>query len=206
MAVVCSGCGGYVAPKVDVDAETLTCPECSFSCTAIITPLFIVTGASGTGKTEVVAHLHRVLPEWDTFETDILWAADWKQAQEDWLRIAFSIAQCRRGTILCGMHVPESIDQCDHRAFFRSVNYMNLHCDDETRARRLRDRPEWRGASEEFIDEQARTARWLLENAETAFHPPLVTLDTGLLSPEETAERIREWAVEIWGREMVPRR
>ena len=42
-------------------------------------PLFIVTGASGAGKTCVVPELRRLLPDWEVFETDILWdsGGDW---------------------------------------------------------------------------------------------------------------------------------
>lgn len=33
-------------------------------------PLFIVTGASGVGKTTVIKELRRIMPEFDVFGTD----------------------------------------------------------------------------------------------------------------------------------------
>lgn len=199
----CTGCGGWVEPEVDGDAQIVRCPDCGHVAPMRILPLFIVTGTSGAGKTAVLPHLRPLLPDWEIFETDILWdsGGDWRFVRANWLRVAHSIAQSGRPTILCGTHVPEDMDACDHRRFFRTVYYLNLHCDDPTRDARLRARPAWRGCTEEFIAAQRRFARWLLENAETAFDPPLVTVDTTHLSVEETARRVRDWARAHWRRE-----
>ncbi|HZO92021.1 MAG TPA: hypothetical protein VFB38_27130 [Chthonomonadaceae bacterium] len=198
MAIVCEGCGGYIQPLVDTDAQAIRCPDCGHREPMRILPLFIVTGASGAGKTAVVRELRRLLPEWEIFETDVIWGADWQQVRNNWLRIAHSIAQSGRPTLLCGMMLPEDIDRCDHRPFFRQVYYLNLHCDDPTRAARLRARPAWRGCTEAFLAEQQQFAHWLLEHAETAFDPPLRTLDTTQTPVSAVACQIRDWALERW--------
>jgi predicted ABC-type ATPase len=168
-----------------------------------ILPLFIVTGASGVGKTSVVEELQRLMPGWHVFETDILWDSgrDWHFVRQNWLRIAHRIAQTGRPTILSGTHLPENIDPCDHRDFFSTVHYLILHCADEALAARLRSRPAWHNQTEEFIAEHRRFNRWLVENAAAAFDPPAAVLDTTRLAIPLVAQRIREWAVAHWPRE-----
>ncbi len=46
MAVVCNGCGSYIQPIVNVEAQSIRCPECEHDEPMRILPLFIVTGAS----------------------------------------------------------------------------------------------------------------------------------------------------------------
>ena len=51
------------------------------------------------GKTAVITELRRLLPEWEVFETDILWdsGGDWQFVRSNWLRIAHSIAALASG-------------------------------------------------------------------------------------------------------------
>jgi hypothetical protein len=198
--MICESCGAWIQPTVDKAASLLLCPQCGHGHAARFLPLFIVTGASGVGKTAVVAELRGIMPEWDIFETDILWdsGGDWHTAHCNWLRIAFSIAQSGRGTILCGTMVPEKIDTCDHHQLFSKVCYLNLHCDDDAREARLRARPAWRGVTDDFVREHARTARWLVDNADTVFDPPMPTVDTTHATPREVAGQIRDWALGQW--------
>jgi hypothetical protein len=163
-------------------------------------PLFIVTGASGAGKTAVVPELRRLLPEWEVFETDILWdsGGDWFFVKQNWLRIAHSIAQSGRPTLLCGTLLPEDVDRCDHREFFSQVHYLSPHCDALTLVARLRARPGSRGCTQEFIAEHLKFSQWLLDHATTVFDPPLETVDTTHSSVAEVAVRIRDWALARW--------
>ena len=201
MAVECDACHAWMTPAVDRERPALVCSDCGHAMPIRLSPLFIVTGASGTGKTAIVAPLQRLLPDWDVFDTNVLWDSgndpetSWHFARSNWLRIAFRLAQAGRRVILCGTQVPEKIDRCDHRPFFSAIHYLNLHADDETRDARLRARPAWRGCTNAFIEAQRQFAAWLLANAETAFDPPLVTVDTTRADPETVARRVRDWAV-----------
>lgn len=160
-------------------------------------PLFIVTGASGVGKTSVVEPLQQIMPDWQVFETDILWDSgrDWQFVRQNWLRIAHCIAQTGRATILCGTHLPEQIDACDCREFLSPVHYLILHCEDETLVARLQGRPAWHNQTDAFIAEQRRFNRWLVENATTAFDPPAALVDTTHASVTEVGRRIKAWAM-----------
>jgi hypothetical protein len=199
--MVCGACGYYNALLVDKSSQSARCMSCGHVEPMRIVPLFIVTGASGAGKTVVVAELRRLMPDWDVFETDIMWGADWQQVKNNWLRIAHSIAQSGRGTLLCGTMLPEDVDRCDHRDRFSQVYYLNLHCNDAARDARLRARPGWRGCTEEFIAEHRRFAQWLLDNAATAFDPPMITVDTTNAPVSAVAGQIRDWARERWALE-----
>jgi hypothetical protein len=196
--MVCAACGDYNALIVDPHSQSARCLSCGHVGPMRIVPLFIVTGASGAGKTAVVGELRRLMPEWEVFETDLIWGADWQQVRNNWLRIAHSIAQSGRGTILCGTMLPEDIDRCDHRDRFSRVHYLNLNCDDASRDARLRARPGWRGCTEEVIGQQRKFARWLLDNGATAFDPPLITVDTTQATVSAVACQIRDWALERW--------
>ena len=195
MALVCRGCGDNIQPLVDVAAQAIRCPTCDHVEAQRIVPLWIVTGASGVGKTTVVAALRSLLPAWEIFDTDIIHAADWQQHRSNWLRLAHAIAQNGRYTLLCGTMLPQDVDRCDHRALFSQVYYLNLHCDDATRAARLLARPAWRQChTPEFVEQHRQFAHWLLDHAATHFDPPMPTVDTTHATPQAVAEQIRDWA------------
>jgi hypothetical protein len=195
--IVCKGCEGWVEATADFEARTLRCTACGYEETVRFLPLFVVTGPSGTGKTEVLTHLRPLLPNFDIFETDLLWdsQSDWHFVRSNWLRIAFSIAQSGRATILCGTHLPEHLDLGDYRPFFPTIHYLALLCDEDTLTARLRARPAWRNCDEAFITRQQEFSRWLRDNAETAFSPPLTLVDATAITVQETAERICHWAM-----------
>lgn len=196
MAMVCRGCGGYIQPLVDIAAQTMRCPACDHVEAQRIVPLWIVTGASGVGKTTVVAALRALLSDWEIFDTDIIHAADWQQHRSNWLRLAHAIAQNGRYTLLCGTMLPQDMDRCDHRAFFSQIYYLNLHCDDTTRNARLLARPTWRQCdTPAFLERHRQFAQWLLDHAATDFDPPLLTVDTTHATPLETAQQIQRWAL-----------
>ena len=196
MAVVCASCGEYVQPVVSVATQSMRCPHCHYIEAQRIGPLWIVTGTSGVGKTTIVPHLRTLLPAWEIFDTDLIHAADWQQHRSNWLRLAHAIAQNGRYTMLCGTLLPADVDRCDHRPFFSSIYYLNLHCDDATREARLLARPAWRqSGTPEFIERHRHFAQWLLDHATTAFDPPLPTIDTTHATPIETAWQIQQWAL-----------
>jgi hypothetical protein len=104
----------------------------------------------------------------------------------------------------CGEYNARLVDKSSQTVRCKSCGhyYLNLHCDDATRDARLRARPGWRRCTEEFIAEHRKFARWLLENAPTAFDPPMPTVDTTDTPVPEVALQIRDWARKHWVREM----
>jgi predicted ATP-binding protein involved in virulence len=96
-------------------------------------PLFIITGASGVGKTTVIDELRYKLPNYIVFDVDSITDSnnDYGVIKNNWLRIAGNIAKSNVLTILCGTIMPWDIEKCDY--YFSKVYYLNLHCNDEIR-------------------------------------------------------------------------
>lgn len=155
-------------------------------------PLFIVTGASGSGKSYVIQDLRRLMPDFDIFDPDHLVdfvGHDWEKIRNIWLRVARNIAESGRMTIICGTMMPWDIEKCADYSLFKHVYYLNLHCNEETREKRLRER-NW---PEEEIQNHLNFAERLLEIAGEAYNPPMPTIDTTETNVTEVASQIKGW-------------
>ena len=69
--VFCMTCGPDTVLERDPLTPVLNCPRCADSVPVPALPLFVVTGASGAGKTTVTEPLRRLLPDCEVFEADI---------------------------------------------------------------------------------------------------------------------------------------
>ncbi|MCQ4088401.1 AAA family ATPase [Saccharibacillus sp. JS10] len=159
-------------------------------------PLFIVTGASGSGKTYVIQELRKQMPDFDIFDPDHLvefLGHDWGKIRNVWLRVARNTAESGRMTILCGTMMPWDIEKCPDFSYFSHVYYMNLHCSEEHRESRLRAR-NW---SDEDIETHKNFAKKLLEIADEAYTPPMPTIDTSETDVTEVASQIKVWIENI---------
>jgi len=205
VVMICRACQTWIIPFVDKQARTLGCPDCGYLEQRQLLPLFIVTGPSGVGKTTIVPELQCLLPDWLVFETDILWDShgDWNTIKCNWLHIANFLAQSGRLTILCGTMQPMELESCPSRIFFSTIYWLALHCDPQLLADRLRARPVWRGCDEDFIARHQQYLQWFVDNATTAFEPPLTLLDTTNTPVVQTAQQIRDWAVDRWRQEQA---
>jgi hypothetical protein len=155
-------------------------------------PLFIVTGASGSGKSYVIPELRKVLPEFEIFDLDWLspfTGDDWQKLRNIWLRVARGIAAGGRLTMLCGTMMPRDVEQCVDYSCFSKIYYLNLHCHDRIRDERLRAR-KW---EESLITEHLTFAAWLLKHADSDYDPPMPTIDTSETEPAEVALQIKDW-------------
>src|SRR5260370_38369140 len=100
-------------------------------------PLFLISGASGMGKTTVCLSLVSILKECVVLEKDILWGmvktsptekySSWSNV---WLRIAKKIGQSGRPVVLGGKAIPKNFEQCPERRYFSKLNYLSLVCID----------------------------------------------------------------------------
>lgn len=199
--MICAACQGWMTPQVNKTAGMIQCPTCGHVAARRFMPLLIVSGPSGAGKTTLIPELQRLLfPEWDVFETDLLWdsGGDWNMVKCNWLRIADHLVQAGRPVILCGTMKPDETNMCDSAPLFSRIHYAALVCDPEVLVERLRARPGWRGCTEEFIAEHVNYCRWFIENAETAFDPPLLLVDTTRGTRGDAARQIADWATARW--------
>ena len=198
---VCPTCGDYRADRViALEGPYAICANCGFRYKFIQSPLFILTGASGVGKSTVCLELAAKMKDVVVMESDILPHAEFDEAatnyreyRETWLRVCKYISQAGKPVVLCGVGEPTQFEQCIERRYFSELHYLALICDAQTLVSRLRDRPPSRGSSDdECIKEQVVFNRWLLNNAQNS-EPRMTLLDTSELTVGETVKKVERW-------------
>ena len=188
--VFCLTCGPAAILERDPAAPLLRCASCGDVTKVPALPLFVVTGASGVGKTTVTDPLRRLLPECVVFEGDSInqiAALGWDVWRDTWLRVAHGVALGGRPMVLCTSLIPSHLEALPARKLLGHIHFCNIDCPDDVLAARLRARPSWRHSNtEEAILTHQRFAAWLREHIDP-------TWDTSTLTPDETAERIATW-------------
>jgi RNase adaptor protein for sRNA GlmZ degradation len=173
-----------------VDGAVLRCPSCGDEQRIPALPLFVVTGASGTGKSTVMEPLRARLPDVEVFDVDVtlqVAAIGWDVWRDTWLRLVHAVALNGRVCVLCGSLTPDQLETLPARKLIGSIHFCLLDCPDETLADRLRSRPPWRDSSSDaMIAQHQRFAAWLRANIRPC-------LDTNELTPDQTADRIASW-------------
>lgn len=199
--IFCDACGAHAIRRLALrdGRGEFRCEACGRQLNRLVPPLGIVTGASGVGKTTIIPHLQRLLPGYGVLDKDAMWAQDWDTAYNNLFRVASALAQGGRATVIVGTIIPGHLDGLSDRDLAGPVSYANLHCDDATRADRLRHRRTWDVPDAPFIEDHRLFARWLLKHAATHFSPPMPTFDTSATAPEAVAARVAAW---VW--ETVP--
>jgi len=109
--------------------------------------LFVVTGASGSGKTTVYPHLVAALRECVVFDVD--WLLDffgqacapgpinWPAFRDAWLSVAHGVAQGGRHTVLLGPLMPEQLRHAAGRRWVTDIHFAVPDCSDDVRRARL---------------------------------------------------------------------
>ena len=202
---VCPNCGELRADKIIVpEGPYAVCPNCEHQHKFLQLPLFVITGASGSGKSSACLALAAKTRDFVVMDSDILWrsefdkpATDYRNYREMWLRVCKNISQAGKPVILCGAGVPAQFEECVERRYFSAIHYLALVCTDEVLESRLRSRPTWRRSSEdEHIRNHVEFNRWLKENAPST-QPPMSLLDTTDISIDESVARIELWIGDV---------
>lgn len=208
MMNVCHQCGKYRADKtIDPEGPFAICPECDYRHPFLRLPLFLITGASGTGKTAVLNRLSSKMNEFILLDSDILWHSEfdhpedhYKNYMETWLRMCKNISQSGKPVMLfgAGTGVPENIEPCIERRYFSQVYYLALICDDDELARRLLERPHWRNCHEDkFIEAQVNFNHWFKSYDNDREPVKIDFLDTTRENADETARKVAAWSTEL---------
>jgi hypothetical protein len=193
---VCESCGEWNEEIVVSSDGAAVCTHCGHHSPLLRLPLFQITGASGAGKTRVGSDLPAALPECVVLDQDITLAGlPWEQHRRNWLRVAANIHQGNRSVVFVATQLPEHYELLPERGWFSEIHYLALVSDDDKLAERLRQRPGWRGATAERIEEMQDFNRWLKANAD-ATTPPMTLLDTSDARPSETVAAIATWVRE----------
>jgi hypothetical protein len=208
---VCSQCGLYAEEK-QIQQRTganplAVCPHCGHGQPFRQLPLFVITGASGAGKTAVGLKLvdaqlrgESWVPDCVYLEQDILWRDEFVDPENDyrayrntWLRVAKNVGQAGRPVVLGGSAVPAQYERCPERRYFSAIRYLALVCDDDLLRERLLARPGWRqSGSARFLDRMLAFNRWFRENASTV-ERGIALLDTSALTVRDSTMQVAAW-------------
>jgi gluconate kinase len=198
---VCPGCGIYSDEKlIDLEGPFAVCSHCGYRHGFVQLLLFILTGASGSGKSCICLELVARMSECVFLENDLFWRTEFATPEDNYynfrnlcLRVAKNISQAGRPVVLCGSAIPEQYEACTERRYFSKTHYLALVCEEQELVRRLRDRPGWRKSSApDVIGEMVKFNQWFIENADKT-EPSMALLDNTHLSLEGTVERVADW-------------
>ena len=167
-------------------------------------PLFIVSGASGVGKTSACELLFLRENRYIVMESDLLWRDvfdtpedNYREYRETWMHVCAGISQIGLPVVLCGCGLPEQFEVCAARELFTDIHYIAVVCEQKELERRMREGREI--TDEAWLESSRHFNEWLKRHAgETV--PAMELLDNTCLSVEQTAERIDAW---IMGRQKV---
>ncbi len=183
---------------VQPERAVAICAECRLEFAFKRLPMFVITGASGCGKSTVLLHLSGNTDGIICLDSDILWRDEFNSPEDDyaeyrnlWLRMVKNIAQSGLPVALFGSATPGQFDKCVERRYIGDIHYLALTCDDEELERRLKSRPSWRGSgSEDVIFGMKCFNRWLVDNAA---EQRMDTIDTTKMTLAESAAATLAW-------------
>jgi hypothetical protein len=176
------------------------CPACGRRDGASrLQPVFIVTGASRSGKTTILGPLAELLAgrcvsfdvDWLLDAAELLSGAEslaempWDGFFQAWLSVAHGVAQSGLPTVLLGPLVPARLEDNPARKWVGPLHTVVLDCPDPVRRERIEARPPWRSRD---VAEQVAFGRWLRENITDR-------VDTSTCSPEEAARAVADWVL-----------
>lgn len=198
---VCVKCGNYSDDKIIIDSNLAQCKSCLDAYEFVSLPLFVVTGASGAGKTTAALQLSKQTQEFIVLDQDILWndcyndpSNNFQLFRNTWLRMIKNINQAGRPVILFGSSVPEQFEACNERRYIAAVYYLALVCEPAKVEERLKARPGWRGSGDDDnVRRMLEFNQWFLDNADKT-KPEITLLDTSNCSVEQTSKQILQWA------------
>jgi hypothetical protein len=188
-------CGPGTILAADPGAHRLRCPRCGSESWLPALPLFVVTGASGAGKSTITGPLRSLLPECLVLESDVILhiaALGWDNWRNTWLQLAHAAALGGRVVVLTGSLTPDQLERLPARKLIGPIHFALLDCDDHILASRLRARPAWRGTSTEAkVLEHQRFAAWLRARITPSF-------DTSTASAAQVADQVAGWVQARW--------
>ena len=158
-------------------------------------PLFIISGASGVGKSTMCELLFQNETDYIVLESDILWHDvhntpdnNYKPYRQTWLNLCANISQFGKPVVLCGSATPEQFESLPERELFTDIHYLAVVSDPANLEKRMR---EGRAITDKnWIDSSVNFNDWLIKNGESH---GITILDTTNLTPQQAAQTTDAW-------------
>lgn len=197
---VCTSCGERLTEhRFSREIALHICPYCGHKEAYRRHPLFIVTGAGGSGKSTICLPLARRLATATVLDTDLFLGATEFDASNDYmdfrdycLKVARDVGQSGRPVVLVGTASPGQFEKCSNAAFFRSIHYMALVCQDHLLEDRLQGRPHWRGVDTMSINTMVEYNNWLKDRIDDVEYDVRL-VDNSTMNVLRTVDMIIQW-------------
>lgn len=158
-------------------------------------PLFVITGASGVGKSTLCEELFRAENRYIVLESDIIWNDAYNTPDDGYrayrrvqLRLCANIAQSGLPVVLCACAVPGQFEALPEWELFAQIHCLAVVCGDTALKRKLQ---KGRGVHDEtWIASSLDFNRWLQKNGEAN---GMTLLDNTRLTPQEGAAVADAW-------------
>ena len=163
-------------------------------------PLFIITGASGVGKSTVAQMLFDKEDRYIVLESDLLWNDIYNTPEDNyenyrklWLRMCSNISQIGMPVVLCGCVTPEQFEIHNERQNFTEIHYLAVISDEKTLNSRMKDGRNIQ--DENWIKSSVDFNKWLIDNAKLT-NPTIYLLDTTNMTAKKAANITDKWILE----------
>jgi len=163
-------------------------------------PLFIITGASGVGKSTISEILFRKEEKYIVLESDLLWndiyntpENDYREYRKMWLKICASISQIGMPVVLCGCVTPKQFEYIEERTYFSEIYYLAIVCNENSLVSRMKNGRHI--MDQTWINDSIAFNEWLKENYYLT-NPKIRILDNTDFTLEETADIVDQWICE----------
>ncbi len=156
--------------------------------------LFIVSGASGVGKSTTCDILFKNEKNYIVLEGDLLWneiyntpADDYSEYRTLWMNVAASVSQIGLPVVLCGCAIPKQYEPKNERKLFSDIHYIAIVCSEDSLVAKMKNGRNIH--DEKWLKSSIDFNNWLSENAKKT-SPEIFLVDNTDLTPEQTAEHI----------------
>lgn len=196
MVGICPQCGNYDWDKT-VDGNKITCPKCGHSWQFLKLPLFVVTGASGVGKTTTLQALQGLSRDFVCLDADFFYNLMPHETEEDYLAQTEQTQALSRDIMQCGRPVVWSragnihmLNKTYGLRFFTGVFVLALVCPEEKLRQRM---TAGRGIEDAgWIQSSIDYNRYFIEHNQID-SVSYDRLDTGPLTTAEAARAVHAW-------------
>ena len=199
MISICPNCGSTKGNKeVPKNENQIYCPDCGHRWPFKKMPLFVLTGASGVGKTSILQELMQNETKYICMEQDIVYFLPHNTPEEASFKrevimgMAKNISQIGIPVVIGAASLPEQFENTHTRRFFSEIYYMALVCEPMALEIRMRDGRKIDDA--DWIESSVDFNNWFIENGEKQ-NPKIEICDITGKTVKEVATIVDKWVL-----------